>query len=307
VTPGTRDAALWPFEATSPWNQPLGSDAIFALQTSPGLDPSLGGWIGTTEWSHPIYIATSSDPLKSVRYDTGELCRRIRMSDDAEPDPMSDAHLHLIDPHHSLVVEMWNAERVGTGPVVAAACVVNDLRGPGVYHTWHGTRAYGGSAIGGLIREGELTNGIPHALAACLQRSALSRNGPGGLPYVWPASSADNGWDWPTEDGGYGETGNVYMGSLLAIPGDIDIDAMSISSQGKNLGHAMQDYGVYIVDACGPNMDFSAEPSVLDELPATLWEDIVALETELQVVTNNDWDAVGGGGDPRVCLAPAFL
>ena len=307
VTPGTRDPALWPFTDTSPWNTPVGSDAVYEPSTDPEFDPSIGGWISTTEWSHPIYIAEAGDPFKKVKYAwDGSLCKRLKVPDDAAPDPMADAHLHLIDPNHRFVVETWRAERQGTGNIFAEACVVNDLEGPGVYDDWHGTRAYGGSAIGGLIREGELLNGIPHAVAVCLQRPGLNRNAPGGSPFVWPASSADDGWDLPVNQGGYGETGNIYMGSLLAIPPDVDVGALGLSLQGENLGHALQDYGAYLVDACGPNMDFSAEPSVLDELPGTLWEDIVALESELQVVTNNAEAAVGGGGDPRVCLAPLF-
>ena len=114
----------------------------------------------------------------------------MRVPADAMPDAKSDGHLHIIDETQSFVVEMWQAKR-GPDGLITAVAVKNDLRGPGVYDGWHGVRAYGGSAIAGLIRRGELTDGIHHALAAAVYPKAHNSSGPNSQPFVWPAS-------WPT-------------------------------------------------------------------------------------------------------------
>lgn len=83
--------------------------------------------------------------------------------------------------------------------------------------------AAGTSAIGGLIRSGELQNGIFHALQFCTNPWRWNRNCPGAKlrswgAYVWPASSSDD----PTHDE-FGTSGNLYEGGLLAIPPTVNI------------------------------------------------------------------------------------
>jgi len=175
-----------------------------------------------------------------------------------------------------------------------------------------GTRAYGGSGIAGTVRAGETTTpgGIRHVLAAIVHTKDLNRYGPGGKPYVWPATSADTG-------AFYGTTGNVYMGSLLAIPPGININALPLqTAQARELARALQDYGVYIVDTHGgaegelrlvlhPN----ATPDVggwNSSLRTAIAADMRIVLELLQVVTNNSPTSVGGGGTPRRPLAPPF-
>ena len=104
-------------------------------------------------------------------------------------------------------------------------------------------RAYGGSGIAGLIRQGELTHGIPHALAAAIDPKAHNRNGPGGKAFVWPASSADG--DSSTA---YGTTGNLFMGTLVAIPPSVDLGELGLRGPEMEIARALQDYGAYVVE-----------------------------------------------------------
>lgn len=95
--------------------------------------------------------------------------------------------------------------------------------------------AAGTSALGGLIRSGELQNGIFHALQFVADPWRWNRNCPGSKlrswgAYVWPASSSDD----PTHDE-FGTAGNLYEGGLLAIPSSVNISALSFRT-GKKPG-----------------------------------------------------------------------
>lgn len=113
----TRDPALWPFDAASPWNMPIGDKARYGDISAPEFDPAGGGGINCMWWSHPIFIATARDPKVTIylhpRYlNTPEKpFITMRAPLDAQPDPKSDAHLHIIDETHSFVVEMIGAVR----------------------------------------------------------------------------------------------------------------------------------------------------------------------------------------------------
>lgn len=168
----TRDPAFWPFAASSPWNMPLGSGVRLAEIKSPVFSTRDGANLNVSRWSHPIVMAQAGDPLVTVSAANfgAPVSFRIRVPVSAVPDPAGDGALHVIDETHRHVVEMWRARRVGDEAIVAAAAIRNDLTGNGVYEIWHGARAYGGSALGGLIRRHELERKhIPHALAIAVE------------------------------------------------------------------------------------------------------------------------------------------
>jgi hypothetical protein len=295
----TRDAAQWPFAADSPWNTSLGSGAAYAAITS--LDFSLveSAHVNSSDWSHPIYVAQTSDPIVSI-YEDGVLFGQFHVPVGAMPDDQADHHLHIIDETHRTVVEMFVAERLPNGDIDCVVAVLNDLTDAGVYDEWHGARAYGGSAIAGLIRTDELLAGdIPHALAIAVSRSALNRLAPGGESWVWPASWSDGG-----NGESYGAVGNLYMGTLLAIPPDVVIDALPLNDVGRAIGHALQDYGAYIVDSADGNLFYYAEPSAADLVPGSIDNVLARLNRFLRVVENNSPTSVGGGGERRRDAAP---
>ena len=308
VVAGKRDPAFWPFASTSPWNMPIGDGAKFAEVDSPGYSVKAGAGIVTTEWSHPIWIASPSDPMRKI-YDknTGRVFAEIRIPANARPDPKGDGHFHIIDETHAFVIETYAAKLRPDGDWESNNVRKNDLRGEGVYVSgpvrYTGTRAYGGSAIGGLIRKGELQNGIPHALAVAVPRPAMNQNTPSGpgKPCVWPASTADNGWQIT-----YGKIGNIHMGTLQAIAGSVDVSKLGLSPGGLVLARAMQDYGVYITEANCPTckITFYAEPTADAEVTAAVRADLSKLIQHLKIVTNNTSETRGGGGKPRRALAP---
>jgi hypothetical protein len=288
----TRDATRWPFASTSPWNLPIGSGAEFATAIDGRhvslLLPTVTPWVNAGQYSHPIVRATDSDPLASVTR-TGYPTQYYRIPTTARPAAGTDKHLHVVEPNGRWVHESWNTS--GTSPTYTTGYhVLTDLHGPGVGQG--GVRAYGGSAIGGLIRAWELDAGvIPHALALAVTGDQL-RTGP-----VWPATS---------QDGNASTTyhGNLPMGSYVAIPPWVDIDTLGLRAGARLVAKALQDYGAYVVDRAGAFTLF-ADPSLdTDSRIADVRADLGKIRAVLGVVTNNTSTNVNGGGTRRAALAP---
>jgi hypothetical protein len=61
----TRDWRYWPFSATSPWNQPIGTGAQYA--PVPGL-ANLPVIINNTKWTDSIVVASTSSPGSRIMY-----------------------------------------------------------------------------------------------------------------------------------------------------------------------------------------------------------------------------------------------
>ncbi|WP_293993821.1 hypothetical protein [Sphaerotilus sp.] len=301
----TRDPALWPFASDSPWNTPLGDGARYTAIRSPGFDPTAGARLNTRQWSHPVFIAQADDPTVALHLRGQSRPVRVqRVPPQAQPDPMADGSLLLIDVPRRSVVELWRAERVGSDRIVAEAVVVNALTGMGLDSAWHGVRASGGSALGGLIRQGELERGLGHVLALAVPPQALNRLGPQGNAWVWPAASADDG------DGRrYGTAGNLHLGSLLALPPDLALDTLGLQAGPETvLARALQDFGACLTDTVreGGPVAFQGEPEVHDSAARIRPEALRTLVERLQVVINHAPRSVGGGGQRRAPPAPAF-
>jgi hypothetical protein len=266
---GTRDATEWPFAADSPWNTPVG-DAQFGTVGDPRTvdlrTPATA--INAAAWSFPVYRSTVDDPVVEVRTPAGT--RPFRIPPDARPAAPEDGdrHLLVIDPTGQFVDECWIASKRSNGGWSCRYHVRNRLDGTGVGNG--GTRAYGGSALAGLMRAQELRRAyIPHALALALPRSHLA-HGP-----IWPATSED-------EDAKYG--GSLPMGTLVAIPRAVDLELLDLSSRGYAIARALQEYGAYVVDA-SENFTLYAEPSA-EELLRSARRDLDRIRREVRVVVD---------------------
>ena len=187
-----------------------------------------------------------------------------------------------------------------------------DLHGAGL------TGGHGGSglsALGGSIRLGELTNDAPirHALKVDIFCQRYGYFGADRKGFRWPASRADG---YAAKN--YGGTNRaVVMGSLLALPPQVNEAALALQTPvGKKLFRALQDYGAYVVDDAAWDCHYlCAEFGVAGEVERAfglkfdgqskeLLHDINALFAQLAVVDNNAPERIGGGGTPRVPLAP---
>ncbi len=291
-----RDPVEWPFASTSPWNTPLGSGAVIESADAPCsrmlTDGTLAADINAAQWSHPIYLAAPTDPeVKIIAH--GEVVAQLRVPRNAAPalpkSEDSDAHLHIIDPERRYVHELWHASRKKPDVIVAESYSRNDLHGSGVGEG--GERAYGGSAIGGLIRRRELSLGIRHALAMALPRSHLK------LGPVWPATKQDDGAETTYR-------GTVPMGQLVTLAPKTSLAQLGLSPEGRAVAEALRDYGAYVVDASS-DLTLYAEPSAEPDL-TMLRHDLPKLRALLRCVQNASKDAVGGPGERLARTAPAL-
>jgi hypothetical protein len=158
------------------------------------------------------------------------------------------------------------------------------------------------SGVGGSLRPGELDgpNPIRHVLKVNLWAErflSCSNNG-----YRWPAYRADA---YMTCSSYGGDVPALRMGSLLALRPSVNCETQVSSRHARKLCHALQDYGAYVVDdtywdvhafALDYNAEFGDGGSFDD--------DMQELFQMLHVVDNNSASNLGGGGTPRVPLAP---
>ncbi|QRE78093.1 hypothetical protein F1D61_30700 [Methylobacterium aquaticum] len=129
---------------------------------------------------------------------------------------------------------------------------------------------------------------------------STTQAGSSSTPYVWPATSADG------FSGSY--SGSIPLGSLFAIPKDVDLTKIGITtSEGMALAKAYQNYGGYVTDTAGPNTLQLAylEKGVSQTQVDNLFKDMGAIRSHLEMVTNNTAATPAGGGDHSVTGTPA--
>src|SRR3989449_6846228 len=256
-----RNATLWPFSRDSIWNLPIGANAVYV----PGniKKPTASGM--TTDVD--VLILTPNAPPTDVYYNGNAWSGGSRCNAQSI-DPLFSAPI----PTNFVVHGAGSGNPDGTTPNYATAILAADghtlIQGqPMARCTANGTAtiwwyqkkedlfktgnsgAHGGSmpsSLGGVIRLGELVPGgtIRHALKVNLLGTDNYYSGSGG--YRWPATTADG-----CAPGCYGgSVPALRMGSLLALPPSVDVNAMGLETgePAKILAHAFQDYGAYTVD-----------------------------------------------------------
>ncbi|MEL6107938.1 MAG: hypothetical protein AAFU85_18085 [Planctomycetota bacterium] len=219
--------------------------------------------------------------------------------------------------------------RVG-GPVQLPAWAFDRsdrINGDGLTNA-SGHGASGMSGLGGLLRVGELSSNEPirHPLKLTWPAWAYAYYGPERKGFRWPARLADK---YAGDEGRYlGSKTELVMGSLLALKPEVDLSTLDLTPIGRKLAQAMQHYGVYLVEDCGPGpnenwerwqlmieLDVATGTSPLDEADAAGYKfkaskgengdfksDLNALLPLLHIVDNNGPNSIGGGGIPLVSL-----
>ncbi len=321
-----RDKFLWPFSSTSPWNMPIGSNAqyvpanigkasyaaadqeyFYKLQATDALRPVYG----PGAWGQGRCTGTQSMGISLPIPDNLIVA-------DATNQPYStpnNASAFLM-PDGKTIVQLEPLARCQSGgPIYGWRYSADvDIYGDGIGGSHFGSAL---SAIGGSIRKGELINNEPirHALKVDIWGEKYlyySQSNPG---YRWPATRADSN----AAKQYHGQNSSLVQGSLLAIPPDVTEANLQLQTPAaKKLFHALQDYGAYVVDDSGWDTHyFAMEKGVLSEFNTTygynfeggsgaFYEDFMKLFQALHIVDNNGANNIGGGGNPRVSLAPAI-
>lgn len=297
-----RDPGYWPFASDSPWNLPLALSAQYQTASdaeTQDLQSPHNGYLNYQQYSVPVYFTTSTDPMATLSFPSGYVggawvtmgSVTLPVPLNAAASPGTDGDILLIAPDHGTSYESWRF--AGSAPSYTASYTVEqDLKnGSG----WgEGIHAAGCSLAGGLVRAGDLAAlSIPHALASIIATTQAK------MPWVWPAVSQD---DFASSQ----YAGQVPMGTLLAIPPSVAVDDVASTPEGKALGHALQDYGTYVIDTAGTygGVGFVVEPAAPAAAVNNLSSDVGALVAQLVVVTNNAQATPGGGAPGSARRAP---
>lgn len=287
-----RNPYLWPFSSASIWNRPLGNDAKFA--PVPGKSFLADGpLVGAMRPRRPL-MGGPSDPLRGI-WVAGERVADARLADAVMPSSGAPENLLLFQRGRRHALELRGVTARADGGLDAQAIERTDLAGAGVSEIASAANPFGLAQFGGLIHAQELQQGIPHALACVVNRQRLGGRNEFQTPStVWPATGGD---------AASGEFLNV--GTLLAIPPDVDIAAkFGPNGPAYELARALQDYGVYVTGfGDAPFAMLRAERGMSTEVEDALLNQLVPL---LRVVTNNMPDTPGGGGTPRRESAPTL-
>jgi hypothetical protein len=204
---------------------------------------------------------------------------------------------------------IWIARCSGTGNLYWGLTLgQQDIYGDGVSGFYGGHGGSGLSAVGGSLRLWEVNGSGPiqHALKVTLPVSALSGCSSG---YRWPAQIADSGFNEPGSWSYYsGSVCDMRMGSLIALPPAEDCNAIVSAPLARRICQALQDYGAYVVDT-HPNAPGWSPSTLNGEIgtgPAVeaVGGQLLTVFAKLKVVSNNSPSSIGGGGTPRVPLAP---
>jgi len=336
-TTGTRDPLKQPFASSSIWNMPIGSGAVYVPAN---LSSAQSGGMPQIDDERIVFKPTA--PLTAVNYSSvgwsgGNRCSATGGQLVSVPMPtnyiisndLSNSSAAFLMPDGRSIVQTQPLTRcTAGGPATSLVTFPTvDIYGDGITGSHGGS---GMSAVGGSIRLGELRpgqKGPGHAIKVNVYAAqALYKCTTASSCYRWPATNADG-----YAVGHYGTVSNnsntaMKMGALLAIPPSVNISSMGMETEpGKQLAWTLQNYGAYIVDdSWGSHFVFNAEngpdgsvraqfqsdygtPLEIWSAGSTAWSrDVQRLIVALYVVNNNSASSIGGGGTPRLPLAPAI-
>jgi hypothetical protein len=340
--PSSRSVLQWPFAATSIWNMPIGSNAVFVPAKLDGL-PGGEGKAPMPQADVERIVLRPDAPLAKVFFSdaawsnkkdrckpTGELLQEVPMPADyvVRHSMANNSAVFLARDGRTLLQMQPFTRCAKAGPATSLVKFSSvDIYGSGQQGSHGGS---GLSALGGSLRVGELRPGLApprHALKINVYARQFLHNCKVRADcYRWPATNAD---DYAV--GHYGSEGPtppeaMKMGALLAIPPSRPISTLLLQTEpAKLLAWTLQNYGAYIVDDTygpafalnveeGPDGDFLSqfaadwgfpfEQRVRDNTP---WvRDLQRILRSLHVIDNNSAAAIGGGGAPGQPLAPPF-
>ena len=277
-----RDPAQYPFVAVAPWNSGIGSSAKFDPATGSESKAFLSGQsnVNSARWSVAVYRATTTDPMATVKDLNKGGTYTLRIPTNATATAGTDKHVAIVDPSGKVGYEFYDFSKVSNKSWTTTRVTITDLTKDGLSG---GSRASNISLFAGLIRTAELKNdAINHALALAIPNTML-KSGP-----VWPATMQDS-------DGAKAYSGTIPMGSMVAIPSNVDLSKLGLTPEGLALGRALQNYGGYVLlrsSTVALYAELSADSTQVQKL-RDAWYKLYPLT---RVVTNSTPTTIGGGG-----------
>jgi hypothetical protein len=260
---GPTTGAWRPFSNASPWNTPISqapaidanSAALVAdLAASSASTPYI--WINIQQYSIPVFWVDASTPRQNVSvtvlagqgFGSGAPASSlVPIPTGATPAAGTDRHLCIIDKQTQTEWGMWDASKSQAGWTCSVAATA-DLAGTGVrppktgnptWWTSPGARACGFPLIAGLITVEEIQKGkIDHALVIAYPHMRSHW-------YAPPASTAQ-----PTTSQAL-PTRGIPCGARVQLDPSVDVNALTLSTSGKIIARALQEYGALVGDFSG--------------------------------------------------------
>ena len=334
----TRDPWLWPFEKTSIWNMPIGSNARYV---DIDLVPTRGIGIDV---KHFLEL--------DVQYPSREIIGFDRFAPSngrcSGTTPMNGLRVNI--PNDWIVYDVFSGSPYGNKPNASFVFLNTDKEttwnGPSIARCQRGGPLYmrssqrfdnnrsgdnlysdgvsitGGqgassmSGLGGTIRLGEFRSNEPIRHVIKINPWAAHLFYSAAIPgYRWPATSADQYANSSTHKNQYvGNNPDLVMGSLLAIPPDVTAEDLGLQTEAaRKILYTLKYYGAYITEDAGWDVfDFIIQDGVEKEFEDTygfsmkgeLWEnEVLKMARALKVIANNGPNSIGGGGTPLQPLA----
>jgi hypothetical protein len=276
---------VWrPFNDQSPWNTRIAntpridpqSDAMISdWRGSSPFGPHLG--INMKSYSIPLFWADETTPPVKVHCDVGgmgfdsrdgtDATAMVPIPNGAEPDPLSDRHLLVVDRGNQREWGLWHANPAAGGWECGLGAEM-DLAGDGqrpiaasnaTWYTSQGPRACGFPLVAGLIRPEEIAAGhIDHALVVAYPHIRA------GL-YMLPASTAQA----RVGDDSI-KTRGIPCGGRVQLDPKLDLERTKLSPGARVVARALQEYGAFVGDYSG-SMSLYAD-NAPDALAA--WDDL---------------------------------
>jgi hypothetical protein len=262
--PTPTSANTRPYDPTGPWNTPIASRPI--------LDPNSPTYIRAIndnglpltsdpdQYAIPVYSFDGSTPVQTVKmsgyfstYDNGDNSRvghgfaptitGVPIPANAIQSAGSDGQIVIWNPSTGVEYSFWQFGKDASGNYIAT----NGYR----YHTTTGYngrfadglagRGAGTPYFAGLVRKWEVDQGhIDHALA-------FAYNSPSSQ-FVYPASKSDGGNFGGVLGTDLPEGARIQLDPALT---DADFVAWGLSPAARVIAHALQQYGMYVIDHSG--------------------------------------------------------
>lgn len=265
------------FADNSPWNTPIASTATvdpasaemvtsgnpgslsyaFAQEGAQGFD------IQGTDYGVPLYYADGASPKVNVMDKFGWWAgfTAAPMPTQATPAVGTDHHMVIWDVPNKTLYEYWDMNKNTDGSWTAGYGIMFPADGTGYQAgAWlNSARAYGGSAVGGIIRYEEMKAGeIKHALSLAYpytRGKAYARGkGKDGITDNI-ASHSDN-----QAAANRNTPANIPEGARLRLKATVDIAARCGTKQScVIIATALKKYGAYMVDTSGKRGFMPAE------------------------------------------------
>lgn len=299
-----RDPVSWPFAAQSPWNAPIGSAAQYADPI--GIDLAAGIRLYDAHSAHPTIRASSAaPPISLYRGNDPNPVATLRIQ--PADVPGNTRNFAVVAEDGKTLYDVTGGQLNGN-EIHANKVVVADLTGSGMPDEYNAPNDTGMSDYAGSLCAADFKGPIRRVLGAVFDPSILAKTTTGGA-HVWPAVRTPR--DLESRIGGLRSDGNVHIGTLLAIPKDVDLATIGVGTSGPayEIAKAFQDYGLYLkrplYGSSGSQLGMCGDLRTAN-LPPDFARQLARVAGHLKVVVNNEPNSVGGGGAPGQPLAPEF-